>query len=160
MRMTKGVFGRGVNFCQGAIVSILRSEAALTGTEGREYEILPLIKLAARQCKGLVLNPDLEIRYHAVGCWNSVGNMLAETPGARSDEARILEGCLAAAGSGIPAEAFFEIILENWSALSNFTYTFRAAADIVEMSEGWPDDEDAIDELDRCLYEEIGVVNG
>lgn len=158
--MIKGAFGRRVNYCQEAIVSLFRSEAALAGIEGRESDVLPLVKLAARQCGGLVLNPGLEIRFHAVSCWNSVGNMLAETPGARSDDARVLEGRLAAAGSDIPTVAFFEIILDNWDVLSDFTYTFRAAADVVEMSEGWPDDEDALDELEHCLHAELGVING
>ena len=57
-----------------------------------------------------------------------MGNKLAATPCDPSDEARFLEGSLAAAGCGVYVDSFFDVVLDNWSALGNYTYTFRALA--------------------------------
>lgn len=88
-----------------------------------------------------------------------MGNKLAATPGARSDEARFLEGSLAAAGCGVYVDSFFDVVLDNWSALGNYTYTFRALADIVEMGVGWPDDQVSRTELECCLSEIIEALD-
>lgn len=155
--MIKDTFTRKpANICQETIVDILRKEAALAGSESHKSMPLPLIELAAKYGEGLVVDPEKLIRFHALDCWNSVGNKLAATPGARSDEARFLEGSLAAAGCGVYIDSFFDVVLDNWNALGSYTYTFRALADIVEMGVGWPDDHVSRIELECCLNEIIG----
>ena len=158
--MIKDTFTRKpANICQETIVDILREEAALAGSKGHKSMPLPLIELAAKHGKGLVVDPEKLIRFHALDCWNSVGNKLAATPVARSDEARFLEGSLAAAGCGVYVDSFFDVVLDNWDELGSYTYTFRALADIVEMGVGWPDDHVSRTELECCLNEIIGALD-
>ena len=158
--MIKDTFTRKpANVCQETIVDILREEAALAGSGGHECTPFPLVELAAKHGKGLVVDPEKLIRFHALDCWNSVGNKLAATPGAQSDKARFLEGSLSAAGCGVYVDSFFDVVLDNWSALENYTYTFRALADIVEMGVGWPDDHLSRTELECCLSEIIGALD-
>lgn len=148
---------KSANICQETIVDIMREEAALAGSESHKRAPLPLVELAAKHGKGLVVDSGKPIRFHALDCWNSVGNKLAVTPGARSDEARFLEGSLAAAGCDVYVDSFFDVVLDNWNVLGNYTYTFRALADIVEMCAGWPDDCVCRTELECCLNEIIGA---
>lgn len=150
---------KSANICQETIVDILREEAALAGSENHERTPLPLVELAAKHGKGLVVDPGKQIRFHALDCWNSVGNKLAVTPGAHSDKARFLEGSLAAAGCGVYVDSFFDVVLDNWDVLGNYTYTFRALADIVEMGAGWPDDCASRTKLECCLNEIIGALD-
>lgn len=158
--MIRDAFARKpANICQETIVDILREEAALAGSESHECTLLSLVELAARHGKGLVVDPDRLIRFHALDCWNSVGNKLAATPAARSDKARFLEGSLAAAGRGVYVDSFFDVVLDNWSVLGNYTYTFRALADIVEMGVGWPDDYVSRTELGCCLSEAVEALD-
>ena len=56
-------------------------------------------------------------------------------------------------------DSFFDVVLDNWSALGNYTYTFRALADIVEMGVGWPDDQVSRTELECCLSEIIEALD-
>jgi len=158
--MIRDTFARKpANICQETIIDILREEAALAGSESHECTLLSLVELAAKHGKGLVVDSGKLIRFHALDCWNSVGNKLAVTPGAHSDKARFLEGSLAAAGCGIYVDSFFDVILDNWNVLGNYTYTFRALADIVEMGAGWPDDCVSRTELECCLNEIIGALD-
>lgn len=158
--MIRDTFARKpANICQETIVDILREEAALAGSESHECTLLSLVELAAKHAKGLVVDPDRLIRFHALDCWNSVGNKLAATPASRSDKARFLEGSLAAAGRGVYVDSFFDVVLDNWSVLGNYTYTFRALADIVEMGVGWPDDYVSRTELGCCLSEAVEALD-
>lgn len=150
---------KSANICQETIVDILREEAALAGSENHGRTLLPLVELAAKHGKGLVVDPGKQIRFHALDCWNSVGNKLAVTPGTHSDKARFLEGSLAAAGCGVYVDSLFDVVLDNWDVLGNYTYTFRALADIVEMGAGWPDDCASRTELECCLNEIIGALD-
>lgn len=129
-----------VNVSQTTIAETFREEAA-SADLNRKCQLIDLVALAKFQCERLYANATGDDHYHAAGCWNSVGNMLSEAGAGDVERARVLEGRLIAADPHIPTREFFDIVLFDWEILSRFTYTWRALADIVGMTAGWPDDD-------------------
>ncbi len=128
-----------VSTCQELISAIFREEAACA-EPGRECPLFALVSFAMLQSRGLYVDPRGGEHYHAASCWNSVGNMLEEHERRGVGAARWLEGFLASASIAIPAFEFYGIVIENWDILADYTYTWRALADIVDMTAGWPTD--------------------
>ena len=144
-----------VDSCQDIIAAVFRGEAARADRD-RECMLFDLLCLALMQGEKLYVNSTGNDHYHAANCWNSVGNMLSEGSSKDVERARVLEGRLIAADPQIPAEDFFGIVAGNWDLLSRFTYTWRALADIVDMTVGWPND----DRARRYLKDAITLIVG
>lgn len=116
-----------------------RNNAAGAYSEAASPHLLPLVRCAESVLQGCVVDSSRDEHHHAASCWDSVVNRLSSAKDnviARSllDEAgdygSFLAGCIEA-----PIDGYLSLIIVNWKELGNYTYTFRALADIVDMAE-------------------------
>lgn len=137
--------------------------------DARYDDEMPLVELASKQSIGLTLDLGKTYGmmmpiYHGRNCWDSVCNRLKydieksedeDMSAARIDlaRARVLLDQLNNEKASPIAKEFFDIVLRNWWSLGNYTYTFRALMDIVDMTEGWPETAESREEFIAALVE-------
>lgn len=141
----------GLSTVQGELAGAFCDNAAGDGFHARHGDLRPLVELASRQSVGLTL--DLSKRngsampvYHARECWGAVASAMDDA--AKDDalvgiDAKAAGSLLAKLGDDEAhpeSKAYFDVVLRNWSVLGDYTYTFRALMDVVDMTVGWPED--------------------
>ena len=146
----------GMGTVQGELAGIFQANAAGIDWKARYDDERPLVELASSQSVGLTLDlgkgrgGGMMPVYHARSCWDSVCDHLEhdidsldldEARAARVDAevARDLLVQLNDDSARPEAKGFFDLVLRNWWSLGNYTYTFRALMDIVDMASGWPE---------------------
>lgn len=146
----------GLSTVQEELSGLFQSNAAGSNWEARYDDERPLVELASQQSIRLTLDLGKKHAdgsmpvYHARSCWESVCDRLERDVEESDDEdgrasrvdvdaARALLAQLGDEGAHPEAKAFFDIVLRNWWSLGNYTYTFRALMDVVDMAEGWPE---------------------
>lgn len=146
----------GMGTVQSELAGIFESNAAGIDWKARHDDERPLVELASQQSIGLTLDLSKEYGggmmpvYHARSCWESVCERLErdveELDGDAARAARVdvevarrLLSQLNDAAAHPEAKAFFDLVLRNWWSLGNYTYTFRALMDVVDMTAGWPE---------------------
>lgn len=134
-----------------------RNNAAGAYSEAASPHLLPLVRCAGSVLQGCVVDSGRDEHYHASSCWDSVVNRLSAAKDnaiARSllDEAGDYGGFLADCVK-VPIDGYLSLVIVNWRELGNYTYTFRALADIVEMAEEPPANPESIKWLLSALVE-------
>lgn len=146
----------GMSTVQEEIAGLFQSNAAGVNWEACHDDEKPLVELASQQSIRLTLDLDKKRAdgsmpvYHARSCWEGVCNRLERDIEGSDDEdvrasrvdvdaARNLLAQLGDEGAHPESKAFFDIVLRNWWSLGNYTYTFRALMDIVDLTNGWPE---------------------
>ena len=158
----------GMSTVQEEISGLFQSNAAGVNWEACYDDERPLVELASQQSIRLTL--DLGKKrgdgsmpvYHARSCWESVCDRLERDVDGSDDEdarasrvdvdaARALLAQLGDGGARPEAKAFFDIVLRNWWSLGNYTYTFRALMDVVDLADGWPETAASREDLKATL---------
>lgn len=146
----------GMATVQDELAGVFCDNAAGIDWKARHDDERPLVELASQQSVGLALDLTKEHAdgsmpiYHARSCWESVCDRLKRDVEESADEdaraagvdVRIAYALLDQLNddSAHPeAKAFFDLVLRNWWSLGNYTYTFRALMDVVDMAVGWPE---------------------
>lgn len=136
---------------QQVLVSIFCDAAADAEVLGGTCALELPVRFAAACSLDLYVDASGEESRHAADCWNSVGNILeSKLRFGSMDRARELESRLESGDSEIPAKDLYKVLAYNWGVLCRTTYTWRALADILEMTEGFPNDSETRLELE-CL---------
>lgn len=146
----------GMSTVRSEISGAFQDNAAGVDWKARYDDERPLVELASQQSIGLTL--DLSKKqaggsmpvYHARSCWESVCDRLKRDVEEAADEDARAAGVDVSIAYALldqlnddsahpEAKAFFDLVLRNWWSLGNYTYTFRALMDVVDMAVGWPE---------------------
>lgn len=147
---------------------LFQENAAGSSWNAKFDDLKLLVELAARQALGAMVVAGLSHRgdgarpeFHLKSCWETVCERLERTAGgdgaaaaSAAIDAEVARGLLTKLeGEAVLAEAkvFFDVVLRNWDALGNFTYTYRSLADVVDLVDAWPEDAGSRDGLKACL---------
>lgn len=134
-----------------------RNNAAGVYSEAASPHLLPLVRCAAGVLQGCRVNPNCDEVHHAASCWESVVNKLAAAEDNVIAHTLLSEasdyGCFLAGGLDVEIDGYLSLVIVNWRELGNYTYTFRALADIVEMAEEPPANPESIKWLRSALVE-------
>lgn len=134
-----------------------RNNAAGAYSEAASPHLLPLVRCAAGVLQGCVVDSSRDEHYHAASCWDSVVNRLSAAKDnviahslldEAGDYGSFLAGCIEA-----PIDGYLSLVVVNWKELGNYTYTFRALADIVDMAEEPSANPESIEWLRSALVE-------
>ena len=131
--------------------------------KAKNDDLRPLVELAGRQSIGSVLDISLGKKIpdplpHLRACWSNVCVKLKRAIEEERSTNRIdfkvaqeLMQALEENVSNIEAKAFFDLVLRNWEVLGDYTYTFRALMDIVDIADSWPNDAKARRAFRTCV---------
>lgn len=117
----------------------------------------PLVEYAAKLSLPCFIDTTYEVSpgdrpvFHCQSCWDDVASVLEEhakkdayntelssdTTKARKLANRLEDGKDRTANVTLEARQFFDIVLNHWDLLGNYSYTFRALMDVVKMSSPW-----------------------
>lgn len=146
-------------------------DAAARDTTADEPGLRPLVELASEQSFGAFIqfekvgSDGARPIFHLRSSWDSVGNRLDEfckaNPNGPEAASASLDAALSRAISkdlesyrdDLPAKEFFGVVLRNWNALGDYSFTYRALADVVELASDWPESAASREALKSCLWQ-------